>query len=114
MKQVLVSLLLTFSFILKRHQNIEMQRPQAHIVFKPSLSFFKPTKSAEAQGAGGRGPLNVAHRVHVGHMFATRCLPWKQQQQQQCHHLQQQLAAPQSAGVEPGTYRRGSHSLLSW
>lgn len=37
--------------------------------------FCQPTEGAEAESAGGRGPLHVAHCVHVGHMFTTRCLP---------------------------------------
>lgn len=37
--------------------------------------FYQPTKRVEAQSAGGGGPLQVAHCVHVGHMFTTGCLP---------------------------------------
>jgi len=35
----------------------------------------RPTEGAEAQGAGVRGPLQVAHRVHAGHMLTTGSLP---------------------------------------
>lgn len=62
---------------------------------------FEPTESAEAQGAGGRGPLHVAHRVHVGHMFATRCLPWKTTAIEVLIFviLMNNVQRPQSAGV---------------
>lgn len=39
--------------------------------------FSQPTKGVEAQSAGGSGPLQVAHYVHVGHVFTTGCLPWE-------------------------------------
>lgn len=37
----------------------------------------QPTESGEAESAGGSGPLHVTHRVHVGHVSPTGCLPWK-------------------------------------
>lgn len=42
-------------------------------VLKPT--FYQPTESVKAESAGGSGPLHVTHRVHVGHMFTTGCLP---------------------------------------
>lgn len=47
-----------------------------HIIKSQKESeFSQPTKGAEGQSAGGSGPLQVAHRVHVGHVFTTGCLP---------------------------------------
>lgn len=122
MEKVSVSLSFTFCSILRQHQNIKWSYDDRHkqrCTKKTKqahwLNFFKPTESAEAQGAGVRGPLHVAHHVHVGHVFDTRCLPWKQQNSNKCFIIFcNTTITTQSAGVGPRTYRRGSRSLLSW
>lgn len=101
-----------------------------HTQMENKKTSSEPTKGVKTQSAGVGGPLQVAHCVHVGHMFTTGCLPWKNKVKMSLKYSFYTLAwihlfmiklkckllfFCMSFSVKWGwTYRRGSHSLLSW